>query len=144
MLIINKVSIWVFPAPNTLLFLQLSVSAGTLWILGQFQLLEVDPLEFSKIRQYWGVVIVFLMNIYTNLKALQNSNVETVIVFRACTTLAVSYGDFKFLGRDSPRARLVACLFLIIFGAVIYVLTDSSFKVESYFWVILYFFLPMS
>lgn len=37
------------------------------------------------------------MNIFTNIKALEYSNVETVIVFQTLTTFVVAYGDYKYL-----------------------------------------------
>jgi len=96
-------------------------------------------LEWEKIKAYWGVVLVFLLNIFTNLKALQYSNVETVIVFRTCTTIAVAFGDYKFLGRGIPNTKTMGSLLGIVLGAIIYVLTDSTFRLESYFWIFMYF-----
>ena len=43
--------------------------------------------QAGKLRRYWAVVAVFLVNIYTNMMALKSSNVETVIVFRSVTTV---------------------------------------------------------
>jgi solute carrier family 35 protein len=140
MLIINKVAVYLFPIPTVLLAIQLFVSSAIIFVLGNLGFLIVDPLEWDKIRQYIGVVFVFLANIYTNIKALQYSNVETVIVFRTCTTLAIAYGDFRFLNRGPPNSRVLATLMLIVIGAIIYVMMDSSVQVESYFWVGLYFF----
>jgi GDP-mannose transporter len=108
--------------------------------MGNLGFMKVDPLEWGKIKQYFGVVFVFLANIFTNIKALQHSNVETVIVFRTCTTLAIAYGDFKFLNRGPPTSRIIGTLLLIVVGALIYVFADSNIQVESYFWVGLYFF----
>jgi GDP-mannose transporter len=140
MLIINKVAVYLFPIPTVLLVIQLFVSSAIIFAMGNMGFMKVDPLEWSKIKQYFGVVFVFLANIFTNIKALQYSNVETVIVFRTCTTLAIAYGDFKFLNRGPPGSRILGCLFLIVLGAIIYVFADSSLQVESYFWVGLYFF----
>jgi len=140
MLIINKVAVYLFPIPTVLLVIQLFVSSAIIYAMGNLGFMKVDPLEWGKIRQYFGVVFVFLANIFTNIKALQHSNVETVIVFRTCTTLAIAYGDFKFLNRGPPTSRIIGTLLLIVVGALIYVFADSNIQVESYFWVGLYFF----
>jgi GDP-mannose transporter len=67
------------------------------------------------------------------------SNVETVIVFQTLTSLAVAYGDFKMLNSGMPSGKIILSLFIIVLGAVLYILTDSTFRVEAYFWVMLYF-----
>jgi len=139
MLIINKVTIYVFPAPISLLLIQLSLSALAIFILGRLRFFTVDPLKWSLVQDYYGVVIVFVMNIFTNIKALQYSNVETVIVFRTCTSLAVAFGDYKFLGRGLPTPPVFLSLSSIALGALIYVISDSTFKITSYLWVTAYF-----
>ena len=72
------------------------------------------------------------------MRALQASNVETIIVFRACTPLFVSVFDYVFHKRDLPGPRSLAAMLLILAGATNYVLTDHSFQVDgsgAYFWV---------
>jgi len=139
MLIINKVGIVLFPYPTTLLLIQLAISSISIKLLSLFGVMQVEPLKWDLIKQYYGVVCVFLANIYTNIKALQYSNVETVIIFRTCTTLAVAYGDYKFLNRGIPNFTVLSTLIFIVVGALLYVYTDSTFRVESYLWVGLYF-----
>jgi len=140
MLIINKVAIYNFPYPILLLILQLMVSAATIRLLGILGFLEAEKLDLKLIQSYWGVVLVFLLNIFTNLKSLEYSNVETVIVFRTCTTLAVAYGDYKYLQKGIPNIKALSTLIFIVLGALGYVMTDSTFKINSYLWIILYFF----
>jgi len=139
MLITNKAAVKFFPAPSILLFLQMGVSALIVWMLGQLNYLKVDAIEWSKVKAYVGVVVVFIFNLFTNIKALEYSNVETIIVFQTLTSLAVAYGDFKLLGGGLPSNKVILSLFIIVLGAVLYILTDSTFEVEAYFWVFLYF-----
>ena len=42
-----------------------------------------DKWEWYKIKPYLVYVGMFVATIYTNMRALQHSNVETIIVFRA-------------------------------------------------------------
>jgi len=99
----------------------------------------MEPLEWNLIKKYYGVIFFFVAVIFTNIKALQFSNVETVIVFRTLTTLAIAYGDFRFLKTSAPSPKVLVTLFGIVTGAIVYVLTDSTFHIESYMWVVLYF-----
>lgn len=80
------------------------------------------------------------------MKALENSNVETVIVFQTLTSLAVAYGDFKLLNSGAPSSKIILSLLIIVLGAVLYVLVDSQdgFKAGAYLWVFLYFIAKVS
>src|SRR2546430_2499724 len=127
-----------FSLPVVLLELQMGVSALVVWLLGKSSFLTVDSLQWNKIKVYGGVVIVFVSNIFTNIKALEYSNVETVIVFQTLTSLGVAYGDYKYLNTGMPSSNILISLFIIVFGALCYVVTDSSFRIEGYFWVALY------
>ena len=44
--------------------------------------IHVDDFERDKVKAYAIYIAIFVLAIYTNMKALQASNVETVIVFR--------------------------------------------------------------
>jgi len=142
MLIINRAAIRFFPLPSTLLVLQMAVSALLVWFFGQINYLKVDKLEWEKIKQYFGVVVVFILNLYTNVKAVQGSNVETVIVFQTLTSLAVAYGDFKLLNGGTPSIKIVASLLIIVVGSILYMIVDSAsgFRLDAYAWVFAYFF----
>lgn len=98
-----------------------------------------------------------MFNIYTNVKALEFSNVETVIVFQTLTSLIIAYGDYKLLKSGMPSskvvswislllwqidflwARKVLSLSIIVVGALCYMATDAEFKLDTYFWVLMYF-----
>lgn len=82
--------------------------------------------------------------IYANMKALSHSNVETVIVFRACTPIAVTVVEYLFMDRAWPSIRSSCSLMVVAIGALSYCMSDSEFLlngIRSYYWVILYFFL---
>ena len=58
-----------------------------------------DPFEWHKVKPYLLYVGMFVTTIYCNFKALEVSNVETLIVARSCVPVTVSFLDFTFLGR---------------------------------------------
>ena len=77
------------------------------------------------------------------MKALAVSNVETVIVFRACTPIAVSIIEYTFMNRELPSIRSGISLSIVAIGAIVYCLSDSQLSLNglsSYTWVIIYFF----
>jgi len=88
--------------------------------------------------------VAFVSAIYANMKALASSNVETVIVFRACSPIAVTVIEYFFMDRAWPSLRSSISLFIVAGGAILYCMSDSEFAlkgIEAYYWVILYFFL---
>ena len=92
-------------------------------------------------RPYLLYVLQFVVGIYTNMKALQHSNIDTVIVFRASCPLAVCVLEWAFLGRQLPNCRSCLALLCILLGVLGYVSADKSFVVggiHAYTWVIAY------
>eukprot|EP01034_Spumella_vulgaris_P027249 gene27249-33941_t len=78
------------------------------------------------------------------MQALAHSNVETVIVFRACSPVAVCIVEYMFMDRALPNLRSSISLAVVVLGAVMYCYSDSEFVLgglKAYYWVILYFFL---
>ena len=105
---------------------------------------HVDKLETSKLEAYALYIVAFVASIYANMRALALSNVETVIVFRACSPIAVSVIEYLLMNRSLPTLRSSLSLFVVAAGAVFYCLSDSQFLLEgigAYSWVIAYFFL---
>ena len=101
-----------------------------------------DRFEWRKVKPYLLYVVMFVSTIYTNMRALGVSNVETIIVFRAACPLVVCILDWAFLGRQLPSMRSALSLVVILFGCVGYVLTDRAFKLNgwaAYQWVSAYF-----
>lgn len=139
MLIVNKLAVHHLPAPSTVLLSQLIASALACRALGFAGFIEVEPLSAEKIRQFWIVPLSFLGTVFANIKILQYANVETFIVFRSSTPLIISVADYLFLGRELPSGRSWACLGLLLVGAIGYVLNDKFFRVDAYFWVIIWF-----
>ena len=53
--------------------------------------------------------------------------------------IAVALADWYFLGQALPSGRSWLALLTIVLGAVLYVMTDDGFEVDSYIWVAMYF-----
>lgn len=139
MLIVNKLAVHHLPAPSFVLLSQLAASALACRALGIAGVIEVEPLKLEKVRQFWIVPLAFLGTVFANIKILQYANVETFIVFRSSTPLLISVFDYWFLGRELPSGRSWGCLALLLIGAVGYVANDKFFRVDTYFWVVVWF-----
>ena len=143
MLLTNKIAIEYLPVPSVISVLQIVTSAIAVLVI-KLCGVPVDGFEWEKVKAYSVYIIAFVGAIYANMQALAYSNVETVIVFRACTPIAVTIIEYLFMGRAWPSLRSTFSLGLVALGAFIYCLSDSQFTVngfKAYFWVLLYFVL---
>lgn len=142
LLLMNKMVIAVIPLHSYVScaqFLFASVCVVLFKLFGWIELSFFDP-EQAKV--YMIYVFSFILGLYSNFRALETSNIETVIVFRACTPLCVSVLDYFFLGRQLPSGRSTGALLVIVIGALGYVMTDAAFAVggiSAYTWVIVWF-----
>ena len=145
LLLINKLCIHLIPAPSLIAALQFAVCTVFILLLKHSGYQEVDDWEWIKVRQYLLYIGMFVTTIYCNFKALEVSNVETLIVARSCVPVTVSFLDFTFLGRRLPSLRSWGAMLLMVSGAAGYVLTDKQFALDgwsAYSWVILYLCVP--
>lgn len=128
--------------PALMTLVQLVSAVAFVFVLKYSKLGEVDDICWEKAVPYFYYALAFVGGVYSNMKALQVSNVETVIVFRALSPLAVSVLDFLFLGRELPNTRSLLSLTAVVVGAVIYVINDAQFALmglAAYTWVTVYF-----
>eukprot|EP01134_Creolimax_fragrantissima_P006456 CFRG6456T1 len=133
LLLLNKLVLHFIPMPALVTLVQLVVAVLLVYSLSFMKVAKVDPLVKEKVIPYAYYTVAFTMGVYSNMRALANSNVETVIVFRALTPLAVSGLDYMFLGRDLPSTRSLLALCSIVAGAFIYVYGDNQFGVEGFY-----------
>ena len=143
MLLTNKMVMQYLPVPSVVSFIQIFVSTIALLFM-KLMGVKIDNLEWSKVKAYSWYIIAFVGSVYCNMQALKHTNVETVIVFRSCTPIAVSIVEYLFMGRHLPNTRSTISLILVALGAVVYCMTDSMFVtsgISAYSWVIIYFFL---
>ena len=103
----------------------------------------LDPFSTPILRGYLNYAAFFLVGVYSNMKTLEGSNVDTVIVFRSSVPILVCTADVLFMGRHNPNLRSKLSMGGMAIGAFFYVLSDNAFKMDglsAYFWVVIYFF----
>ena len=138
LVVINKWAIVHYPYGANLTALQFSFSALFAWLLGVFGIAEVDRLQSAKVWQFMPAVVMFYISVATNLKLLQNANVDTYIVVRACVPLLTCFLDVRIMGSPSPGHKAISSMFLIVLSAAAYIATDKAFVWEAYIWAIIY------
>ena len=142
MLIINKLAVTSFPMASFVTSFQLYFCSVVVLVMNQSNCIEVEDFEWAKVKPYLIYVLSFVMGLFTNMMSLQHSNVETVIIFRACAPLAVAFLDWLWLGRRFPQPRSLGALGLLLVGAYGYIYFDKQFESQgwvAYTWVLLYF-----
>ena len=143
LLLANKMAIEYLPYPAVVSFIQILSSAVAVFVMKSLGV-PVDDLEWTKLKAYGMYIIAFVSAIYANMQALQHSNVETVIVFRACSPIAVCVVEYMFMDRALPSVRSTLSLLAVASGAVLYCMSDSEFNLNgfsAYYWVCIYFLL---
>ncbi len=120
MLILNKAVLVYLPVATSVLLAQVGSSAIILWLLGKMKFLDVDGFDLNTViiivssiscpacrgsqlilsfcnqaRAFFWNAVAFTVALFTNFKALESANVETIIVFRTLSIFATAYGDFR-------------------------------------------------
>ena len=141
LIVINKLAVHYIPSVCFVLLIQFVASVIAVKFLGRKwpQQIPVEPLEPTKIRAFGGVVAIFCLCLWTNMKALRYVNVEMVIVFRACSPIAVSLLDYQYLGRDLPSAKSALSMVGIALGSVVYFVFEKASETRGLFWAGFYF-----
>jgi len=141
MLLVNKLAVVHVPSPALVTLCQF-VTCSVLVYAGKLtKLIEMDDFEWEKIKYFLVYVVSFSIGTWANIKVLSMSNVETVIVFRSCTPLAVSLLETIFYGHSLPTRRSWFSLLLITTGAIAYIATDRAFQIkglQAYYWAFLW------
>ena len=143
MLVFNKLAVHHVGAPAFVTIVQFATTAAGVGVGRSLGWLELDALEWRKVRHFIVYICAFSGGTWANMKVLMSANVETVIVFRSCAPLCVSILDYIFYGRALPSRRSTLAMGLIVFGASLYVAADSRSKesasAETYVWVLVWF-----
>eukprot|EP00931_Biecheleriopsis_adriatica_P120196 TRINITY_DN95320_c0_g1_i1.p1 TRINITY_DN95320_c0_g1~~TRINITY_DN95320_c0_g1_i1.p1 ORF type:complete len:356 (+),score=34.96 TRINITY_DN95320_c0_g1_i1:51-1118(+) len=141
MLVANKVTMHYIPLPATVAAGQLLGAVLCIWCLKNLQILLVDELKWESVKTFIPYMAGFVASVYASGKSLEKSNMETIIVFRACSPLCVSVLDWLFLGRELPSIRSLLSLLAVLAGAIGYMSYDSAFQLNgfsAYSWVMFY------
>merc|ERR1712023_339488 len=120
-------------------FAQLAVTTICVRGAGALGLIQVDPLTWNKISNFVPASLIFILTIGLNMLTLQYANVETFIVFRASTPLALSLCEYCFMRREMPSTKSWLALIGLTIGAAIYVYTDAGFHIKGYTFVLVWY-----
>lgn len=132
MLVTNKVAVFHMPVPGLVACTQLAMAVGTIQVAKALGCMDVDELDMAKSWAIFPYVTSFIISVYTNMKALEASNVETVIVFRACSPLIVNVLEVLYLNKELPTMRSVCVLLGVLASATGYVLSDGLFHMAGF------------
>eukprot|EP00282_Hemiselmis_andersenii_P000853 CAMPEP_0114160692 /NCGR_PEP_ID=MMETSP0043_2-20121206/28499_1 /TAXON_ID=464988 /ORGANISM="Hemiselmis andersenii, Strain CCMP644" /LENGTH=310 /DNA_ID=CAMNT_0001256761 /DNA_START=83 /DNA_END=1012 /DNA_ORIENTATION=+ len=139
MLVLNKAVLARLPVATTVLLFQVGSSALILWVLGKAKLLQVDAFEFQTAKAFFWNAAAFMALIYSNAKALQHANVETVVAVRTLSIFVTAYGDFRLLSVKALDAKSFGALCMVSGGAVGYFLSGGGMKEGTNMgWVLAY------
>jgi len=140
LLVVNKVAMHMVPDASFVLFCQFLSSALAMKTLKYVKPeMDIEPLKWEKAKPFALATLVFYICLLANTQALKSVNVETVIVVRSCSPIAVSVLDVLALGQDTPNFKGIMALLSIAGGAALYVVVDAGFIIEGYTWLMVYF-----
>ena len=144
LLLLNKSAVGGLHMPSLVMLFQITFACLVIMLacvmLGKAEELG-KAFMWENVKPMLVYIGMFSLTLFSSARALEVSNVETIIVFRCCCPLAVSLMDAAFLGRELPSLKSFVALALIIGGAAGYVLTDHEFAVNgisAYSWVLIY------
>ena len=143
LLLANKLTVTYFPFSSVIVSIQLAFAIVFIYAMKKAKVIEVDKLEWTKIKSYGVYVASFACCVYSSMRALKAGNVETVVVFRSVVPLLTSFLDYLYLGREAPGCQSLFAFFLIFSGAVGYAAFDQAFLetgMAAYIWVCSYVF----
>jgi len=141
LVLINKLILHKLPFPSLVITFQLCAALCFIFGAKYGGYLQVDPLRWEYVVPYLYYIVAFAMGVYSNMRSLSVSNVETVIVFRALSPCVVAMLDAMFLGREYPSKRSWTGIALIVLGAYGYASFDEQFASQgpsAYFWPFCY------
>jgi len=141
MILLNKLTLHFLPFPSLVVAFQLIACIAIIYTAQCLGKVDVDKLQWEYVKPYLLYIFFFSTGVYCNMRSLNVSNVETVIVFRALTPMWVAFLDALFLGREWPSQRSWGGLSLLVVGAYGYASFDEEFQAQglsAYFWPTLY------
>mmetsp|Transcript_26509 Transcript_26509/g.72864 ORF Transcript_26509/g.72864 Transcript_26509/m.72864 type:complete len:391 (-) Transcript_26509:678-1850(-) len=141
LVLLNKFTLHYLPFPSLVVALQLIACITIVYSAKVAGIVKVDEIKWEYVKPYLLYILFFSVGVYCNMRSLNVSNVETVIVFRALTPMIVTFLDVFFLGREWPSLRSWAGLTTLVGGAYGYASFDEQFQTQglnAYFWPTLY------
>eukprot|EP00538_Stauroneis_constricta_P011605 CAMPEP_0119553350 /NCGR_PEP_ID=MMETSP1352-20130426/6124_1 /TAXON_ID=265584 /ORGANISM="Stauroneis constricta, Strain CCMP1120" /LENGTH=350 /DNA_ID=CAMNT_0007599743 /DNA_START=66 /DNA_END=1118 /DNA_ORIENTATION=- len=144
LVLVNKLTLHHLPFPSLIVVVQLVACVIMVYGAEMLKVVKVDPIKWEHVKPYLLYIFFFSTGVYTNMRSLEISNVETVIVFRALSPCVVAFLDVMFLGREWPSPRGWAGLLTLVLGAYGYASFDEKFQSQgwvAYSWPTIYLFI---
>lgn len=136
MLIVNKLAIFFTDDPALVLLLQFASCAAAMRVAGAVGLCEVEPLTFTGVRNFGLVAAALLGTMFMNMKVLQHTNVDTLILFRSFTPVLTVPLEKLLLGREFPDNFSLCTLLGVCVGTAYYVNVErEAIEGEAYLWL---------
>lgn len=132
LVLLNKLTLHFLPFPSLVVCFQLFACIVIIYGAMLLNIVDVDAIKWEYAKPYMLYVFFFSTGIYCNMRSLNISNVETVIVFRALSPMVVAFLDALFLGREWPSQRSWAGLVTLVVGAYGYASFDEQFQTQGY------------
>lgn len=139
LIVINKVAVHNIKAPVFILGLQLLFAAYTVKALAIFGVLEAESLQWKLVKPFTLIIVGFIGVVFSNMKVLVYSNVETFITFRSSTPFVLAVLEWMFLGRKLPGSRSILSIILLVISCAGYTYYDQGFKLEAYAWLLIWY-----
>ncbi len=117
MLLFNKACMAVLPAPCTVTLLQVTVTTVLIGAAWCCSLVEIQTVDRAILSHYVMYALIFALGINFTMRSLVITNVETVLLFRSCSPVLVSFIDTLWLGREMPSRRSFLAMLCIVLGA---------------------------
>ena len=138
----NKGAVSALPFSSGVVFLQcvftaLAIAGGRAAGLSG---MRFDDFSWNKGRQWLGVVVCWVLPMVFSMKALQETTVETMVVFRMVSTIFVAGGE-AVVFRKSVSLESGAAIILGIVASGMYAAGDQTSGDSSkwgYFWCFMY------
>ena len=141
LLLVNKFVLRGFPAPSTILATQCFFSAFAVRFASFFfSDQSVEKISQEDLKLFCVVVACFVGTLFSNAKALQFTNVDTIIGLRLTMPLFTSVLEYAFLGRELPNKRSSLALLGVAGSFSFYVIDNGSLPYRSLVWLGLWYF----
>jgi uncharacterized membrane protein len=141
LVLVNKLTLHYLPFPSLVVTVQLVACIVMIYTANMLGKITVDPIKWECVKPYLLYTVFFSTGVYCNMRSLNISNVETVIVFRALSPALVAFMDALLLGREWPSKRSWVGLLTLVAGAYGYASYDEKFQTQgasAYYWPTLY------
>jgi solute carrier family 35 protein len=137
----NKSAIDGFPSPMLLLYIQLTFTVFVITTVGDIGVINISPRSVTTFKKFCLVPVTFLTVILCNIMLLSHTNIETFIVLRASTPIALSVLESILLNRMLPSIQSCVSITGSLLSALMYINIEGTTTLHtvSYFWILAWY-----